>query len=332
MIPARILGTGSYLTGRRISTRELCERAVPDRDPELMQQRIGISNRYWVEPGVTAAETATEALSRALQRAGIEASDLSRIIFVSSTGGDSLIPGTAHHVCQRLGLDDTCDAFDINNSCAGFLTGLDTAARAVATGMGPVGVVAGEIFSRYLPVEKPRPYLVMGDAAGAAVIAPGEGRARLLASHLRSALDMRLEVTMAHPGLLEHTEHKTSNGDTFLRFDASYKALTDSALHALEESSRAVLESAGMSLDDVAWFLPHQPNGRMLDIILERMGVSPERTEAVVDEIGSVGAASIPVSLDQLMRNGRVRAGDHILMTAVGAGTGYGALLFQVGP
>lgn len=323
MIPARILGTGSHLTGRRVPTRELIERAMPNRDPVETERRIGVATRYWVEPGTTAAEIAAAALSRALENAGLAASELRRVIFVSSTGGDMLIPGTAHFVCERLGLDDTCDAFDINNSCAGFLTGLDTAARSVATGYGPVGVVSGEIFSRYLPADKPRPYLVMGDAAAAAVVGPGRADEGLLASWLRSEAELRLQVTMDHPGRTGVPPH--------LQFDASYDKLTDQAVNALLKSSRAVVAEAGLEFSDVEWILPHQPNGRMLEIIMEKMGFPLERTISVVGEIGSVGSASIPVSLDRLMRSGKVRPGDRILMTAVGAGTGYGALLFRVG-
>jgi len=325
VIPARLAGTGSHLAGRLVATREVAERAMPGKDPAEIERRIGIATRYWVEPGTTCADTAAAALRMALDRAGLAASALRRLVFVSSTGGDTLIPATAHLVCDRLGLDDTCDAFDVNNSCAGFLTGLDLAARSVATGSGPVGVVVGEIFSRFLPAEKPRPYLVMGDAAAAAVIVPARDGERegLLASALWSAADLRREVTMDHPG--------RTGAPPFLQFDATYEDLTASAVHALLKSSRAALDQAELALDDVAWFLPHQPNGWMLERILAAIGLPADRTIAVVGEIGSVGAASVPVSLDRLMRSGRVRPGDRILMAAVGAGTGYGALLFQVG-
>jgi 3-oxoacyl-[acyl-carrier-protein] synthase III len=323
MIGARILGTGSFLAGRRVPTEEVARQASPGKDPTGVEQKIGIATRYWVDSKTTAAEIGAEALQRAIDASGLAKTDLRRVIFVSSTGGDMLIPGTAHMVCDRLGLHDTCDAFDINNSCAGFLTALDTAARSVATGMGPVAIVSGEIFSRYLPVEKPRPYLVMGDAAAAAIVGPTSDNEGMLASFLASSAELRREVTMQHPGL--------SAPPTFLQFDATYEKLTNVAVDALATSSAKALAAAGLDLQDIEWFLPHQPNGRMLEKILAIMKISPERTITVVEEIGSVGSASVPVSLDRLMRSGKVRPGDRILMAAVGAGTGYGAVLFQVG-
>lgn len=323
MINARILGTGSYLAGRRVPTSEVAGLVWPGKDPQDVEDKIGISTRYWVDSKTTAAEIGAEALKRALEASGMAPTDLRRVIFVSSTGGDMLIPGTAHLVCDRLGLHDTCDAFDINNSCAGFLTALDTAARSVATGFGPVAIVSGEIFSRYLPVEKPRPFLVMGDAAGAAIVGATTENEGVLASFLASSAELRREVTMQHPGL--------SAPPTFLQFDATYEKLTSVAADALAGSSAKVLAAAGIELRDIEWFLPHQPNGRMLEKIMAMMNVPMERTITVVDEIGSVGSASVPVSLDRLLRSGKVRPGDRILMAAVGAGTGYGAVLFQAG-
>jgi 3-oxoacyl-[acyl-carrier-protein] synthase-3 len=323
MIRARLLGTGSFLAGRLVPTEEVARSAAPGKNPVDVEHKIGIATRYWVDSNTKAADMGAEALRRALDASGISKSDIRRIIFVSSTGGDMLIPATAHLVCDRLGLHDSCDAFDINNSCAGFLTALDIASRSVATGIGPVGIVSSEIFSRYMPVEKPRPYLVMGDAAAAAIVAPTTRDEGLLASFLASSAELRREVTMQHPGL--------SSPPTFLQFDATYEKLTDVAVDALAKSSAAALAAAGVELRDVEWFLPHQPNGRMLEKILAVMNVPLERTLTVVEEIGSVGSASVPVSLDRLIRSGKVRPGDRILMAAVGAGTGYGAVLFQVG-
>lgn len=324
MISARILGTGSALAGQPRTTRELAAAALPGRDPAEIERRIGIASRRWIDAGTTAASLGAAALDEALAAAGVAARDLARIVFVSSTGGDCLIPATANAVAEALGLDDTCDAFDLNNACTGFLSALDVAARSVATGLSPVAVVAAETFSRYLPLDKPRPYLVMGDAAAAVVVGPARPGEGVLATSLRNSASLRNRVVMEHPG--------RTGAPPFLAFHATYEELTDSALDALATSSARALSAAGLTLADVEWFLPHQPNGRMLERVLEAMGVPAERTVNVVDEIGSVGAASVPVSLDRLMRTRDVRPGDRILMAAVGAGTAHGATLYRVAP
>jgi 3-oxoacyl-[acyl-carrier-protein] synthase III len=324
MIPARILGTGSALAGPAVSTADVAARALPGKDPAEIERRIGIRTRHWAPPGTTAASLGAEALARALKEAELAPHAIRRLIFVSSTGGDALIPATANDVAEALGIADTCDAFDLNNACTGFLSAFDVAARSVATGLGPVAVVASEIFSRYLPPEEPRPYLVLGDAAAAVIVGTGRPGEGVVATALRNSASLRGRVTMAHPG--------RTGTPTFLEFRATYDELTSSAVDSLRSASRDVLAEAGLGMGEVDWFLPHQPNGRMLERILEVMEVSPSRVVSVVEEIGSVGAASIPVSLDRLFRTRKVGRGARLLMTAVGAGTSYGSILFRTAP
>jgi len=323
VITARILGTGSVLSGRQVSTEEVVRRALPGKDAARLAERIGIWNRYWVEDSATASGLAAEAGRKALETAGCDARDVRRLIFVSSTSGDTVSPANAHAVAEALGLDDSCDGFDINNACTGFLSALDVAARSVATGLGPVLITVSELFSRFISPEEPRPYLVLADAAAAVLVGPGREGEGFLASHLRCSADVRGKVMLPHPGFRGQRSH--------FRFDATYEEMTDGALGLIQSASQRVLDEAGVALRDVEWFVPHQPNGRMLETLLERMAVSPERVMPVVGEIGSVGAASIPVSLDRLMRGPGVRPGQRLLMTAVGAGTGFGAMLYRVG-
>jgi 3-oxoacyl-[acyl-carrier-protein] synthase-3 len=322
LIPIRILGTGSLLTGRPVSTQELVRQIMPERDPARVQKWLGITTRYWVDRSTSASSMAAEALRRALQAADMPATELKRIIFVTSTGGDTISPATVHAVTDELGLSDTCDGFDLNNACTGFLSGMDLAARSVVTGLSPVAVVVAETYSRYVDPEHPRGYLVMADAAAAVIVGPGREGEGLLASHLRSSSSLRGRLRLTHPGWTREAGR--------VEFDAPYEEMIQNALQAISTSTQAVTQAAGVALSDVEWFLPHQPNGRMLDLIVSHMGIAPERTVPVVDEIGSVGAATVPVSLDRLYRSGRVKPGDRLLMATVGAGTGYGALLHQV--
>lgn len=323
MISARILGTGSFLPGRAHTTLDLARRAAPERDPARIQEKIGIRTRYW-GPEVDAATSGAAALTAALEAASLRPSELRRIIFVSSTGGDKTIPPTVNAVAEALGIDDTCDGFDLNNACTGFLSAFDLAARSVATGLGPVAVVVAETFSRYLPPEHPRPYLVLGDAAAAVVVGAGRPGEGVLASSLRNSSALRGQIRMAHRDRATEAAH--------IEFAAGYEEITESALRAIGASCRAVAAEAGVSLGDVEWFVPHQPNGKILERVAADLGILGERITSVVEEIGSVGAASVPVSLDRLLRSGRVKRGDRLLLTAVGAGTAYGATLYQVAP
>ena len=324
LIPVRIAGTGSAVPARTVTTREVVARAFPDGDPASLRQteeKTGIATRHWVEPGATAAGLGAEALRGALAAARLEPGDLRRIIFVSSTGGDHLVPATAHDVAALLGLSESCDAFDMNNSCVGFLSALDVGARSVATGLGPVAVVAVEIFSRQLSPEGARAYVVLGDAAAAAVLTPAPDGG-LLASHLRTSERLRGKMSMSLPG--------TAGARPFHDFDARNRELTESALHCFRASTGAVLAAAGLGLAEVDWVVFHQPNGNLLRALLQALEVPAEKTVSVVEEIGSVGSASVPSALDRLLRTRPVRSGQRILMASVGAGTAYGALLYQV--
>jgi 3-oxoacyl-[acyl-carrier-protein] synthase-3 len=324
LIPVRIAGTGSAVPPRTVATSEVVARAFPDSDAAARRQteeKTGIATRHWVEPGATAAALGAEALGRALAAAELPATELRRIIFVSSTGGDHLVPATAHDVAGLLGLDESCDAFDMNNSCVGFLSALDVGARSVATGLGPVAVVATEIFSRQLSPEGPRAYVVLGDAAAAAVLVPA-AEGGILSSHLRSSARLRGKMSMSLPG--------TAGSRPFHDFDARNRELTESALHCFRRSTGAVLATAGLGMGEIDWVVFHQPNGNLLRALLEALEVPPEKTVSVVEEIGSVGSASVPSALDRLLRTRPVRPGQHILLASVGAGTAYGALLYQV--
>lgn len=324
MIPVRILGTGSFLPGREVTTAEVVKACLPHKDPATMEAKIGIQTRYWAPPGARMAEVAAGALGRAIESAGLAPTDLRRVIFVSSTGGDFTNPATASSVIDALGCNGACDGFDVANACVGFVTGMDLAARSVATGISPVGVVAVELFSRFIRPEEPRPYLVLGDGAGAVVL--GEARPD------EGICGVSLGNNGAHGGTA-YIDHPSLTGKAeYSVFAMKNDAMNSIATAAIVDSAAAVLKQRGLSINDIEWVLPHQPNGQMFDGILKALGVPKERTMPVVHDIGSVSAASIPISLDRLLRSGRVRAGDRILMVAVGSGLAYGALLYQVGP
>lgn len=322
MLPVRILGTASVLPERVVTTAELARET--GREPEALERKTGIRTRHWAAPGTRMADLGAQALRLALERAGLAATELRRILFVSSSGGDTLVPATANRVAAALGLSGSCDAFDLNNACMGFLSAFDVAARSVVTGVGPVGIVTVEYNSRGITPSEPRPYLVFGDVAAAAVLGPGpwpgEG---VLAAAFGNDGSQPPDTVLEHPLRTGRVEG--------VRFHTVPREMSRVVFEALDRATALVLERAGIQLGDIEWVLPHQPNGAMLHGIIERYAIEPARVVPVVEEIGSVAAASIPFSLDRLLRTRPVRPGDRLLMLGVGAGVSYGAILHQVG-
>jgi len=322
VLPVRIAGSASLGPGRAVGTAELVERLATSRDAAEIERRSGIASRYFAEAGASYADLGATVLRLALGEAGLRPEALSRIVFVSSLGGDLLFPATANLVAAALGLAGTCDCFDLNNACMGFLTAFYLAARGIATGGGPVGIVVVELGSRFITPADPRPYLVFADAAAAVVVEHTWGTGGMLGSWLRNDGVAFGNVRLAHPGLTGQPES--------IHFTAPSARMSEEAVEAVTRASAAVLEAAGLRLDDVRWILPHQPNGALLDAITAALGVAPDRVVRVVQEFGSVGAASIPVSLDRLRHTAPVRPGDRVLMVGVGAGISSGAVLLEL--
>lgn len=326
MMRVRIAGTASALPGRRVSTEEVAKAAFPGRDPAELIAKTGIEARRWSDPDVPLDAYAAEVLGRALEDAGLAPEALSRVIVANCTGAEFAFPGAANRVSARLGISDTADAFDVNNACMGFLTILDLAARSVATGLGPVGLVSIELCSRHVRPEDPRPYLVFADGAAAAVITPAEAGpkgAAVVAGHLANDGGLGGNAVLANPSLTGRPE--------YIEFPRTNRVMTDIALDKVERAAAKVLMQAGLQMSDVDWILPHQPNGSMLDKMIERLALDPERTVRIVHEAGSVGSSAIPISLDRLRRERGLRAGAHVLMVGVGAGVSSGAILYREG-
>jgi 3-oxoacyl-[acyl-carrier-protein] synthase III len=182
----------------------------------------------------------------------------------------------------------------------GFLTAFELAARCVHTGLGPVAVAVVETMSWFIDPSDPRPYLVLGDAVGAAVFGAPRGDGGILSCVSANDGSLREWVGMKHPSRTGKPE--------LMVFGETHADISAMALAALEKGARAALAQAGMTTKDIDWFLPHQPNGSILDRVLQIMEIPADRYCRTVDSIGSVVAASIPMALDVLMRSGRVRS------------------------
>jgi 3-oxoacyl-(acyl-carrier-protein) synthase III len=322
-LPVSILGTHTVLPGRCVTTAEVARKLGKPKKTARYEELTGVRTRYWAEPGTRLSPLAAGALRGALDEAGLAATDLRRIILVYSGGADLTFPATATLVAWQLGLRGSCDAFDLKNACIGFVSAFDLAARSVMTGLGPVGIVSAELNSRFITPTEPRPYLVFGDAVAAAVVGPSRGGAGVIASFLANDGSHPPDVFGDEPSLTRKLE--------YIQFTRTSKDIAALALAGLRAGLADLLARAQVALRDVEWVVLHQPNGAMLDAIIESLEIHPARVVRVVDAIGSVASASIPVCLDRLRKTRALQPGDRILILGVGGGISYGGILYRVG-
>jgi 3-oxoacyl-(acyl-carrier-protein) synthase III len=325
--PVIILGTSSLLPGPPRTTREIASLLVPPRDPVKCEARTGIRTRHWAEPDAPLVPSAVEVLRGALADASLAPTDIARLILCCSTGGDVMFPATAALIASELGLDGTCDAFDVANACMGFLTALDIASRSIATGLGPVAIVSVEFGTRAIQFCDHKPALVFGDAAAAAIVGaapsgsdPHQG---ILATFLGNDASKPDDVFAETPQL--------TGVPTFAQFLATGAETTMVAMRALQAGLDGLFARTDVALADIEWIIPHQGNGVMTDAIIANLRLDPARVVKVVDEIGGVASTCIPLALDRLRKSGRLRPGDRILLAGLGGGISYGAMLYRVG-
>lgn len=320
-LPLAILGTATVAPFPSVPTATIA--AELGTDEATLIKKTGITSRRFAPAGAQFGALGAEAVRGALAAANLDGSALERIILVTSTGGDDLCPASANHVARELGLARSLDCFDVNNACTGFLTALDLAGRCVATGYGPVAIVAVELGSRFVGRANPRSYAVFADGVAAAIVGPPRGRGAILGSYLRNDPADLDTIRMAHPAV--------SGGPPLLQFSGPSEHIVRRSLEAVAEAVAEALRRADTTLEQVRWVVPHQPNGPLLDAMLAMVGVKPEQYIRIIHEQGSVGSASIAIGLDALWRTGKVKPGDRGLFFGVGGGASYGALVLEFG-
>lgn len=317
-LPLSFAGWGAALPDRVVTNDELAR--TLDTSDAWVSERTGIRARHVAGPGETTAALAAAAGRRALASAGIAAAAVDLLI-VATTTPDRALPSTAADVAALLGTPAA--ACDVNAACAGFAYALHLAAPAVATGLSPTTLLIGaERMSSVVDPTDRTTAVLFGDGAGALVLAqrpPGTG-AGVGAGVLASALD-------GDAGLIPALE--VPPGDAFLRMDGP--AVFRAATRALVGSGRQVMERAGVTPDDVAWYVPHQANRRIIDAAVDRMGLAPDRVVLTLDRHGNTSAASIPLALAEAADDGRIRPGDLVLTSAMGAGMSWGSVLLRWG-
>ncbi len=318
VIHTRIIGTGSYLPEKILSNADLA--SVVETSDEWIQQRTGIRQRHIAADSEMTSDLALKASQRALDMAGI-APDKLDLIIVATTTPDMVFPSTACLLQAKLGAKGM-PAFDVQAVCSGFVYALATADQFMRSGQYEhILVVGAEIYSRILDWQDRGTCVLFGDGAGAVVLKRSAEPGILAAC---------LHADGSHAGILSVPGSVSGgkvSGRPLLQMDGT--AVFKFAVKVLEEVAVETLAIAGLHKSDINWLIPHQANIRIIQATAKKLGLPMERVITTVDRHANTSAASVPLALDEAVRDGRIQPGQHVMLEGVGGGFTWGAVLIK---
>jgi 3-oxoacyl-[acyl-carrier-protein] synthase III len=319
---AVIRGVGSYLPERVLTNDELSR--LVDTTDEWIVQRTGIQERHIAAEGETTSMLAEKAARRALDNAGMKPEEIDLIILATATP-DYTFPSTATQVQAALGITHGA-AFDVAAVCTGFVFALTVAEKFLASGSHRNALVIGaETFSRILDWTDRTTCVLFGDGAGAVVLSAEKGEGTIadrgiLTSHLRSDGRHKSKLYVdGGPSSTGQVGHLRMEGKEVFKHAVSM--ITDVVVDAFS--------ATGLTANDIAWFVPHQANKRIIDASADKLGIAPGKVIVTVQKHGNTSAASIPLALDEGVRSGRIQKGDLVMLEAMGGGFTWGATLLR---
>ncbi len=302
---ARITGWGSALPDKVVTNTDL--EGTLDTSDAWIVERTGIRER---RVGGTTAGLAIEAAERAMQRAGVAGEAIDLILLCTSTP-DEAMPATASAVQQAL--DVRGGAVDLNAACAGFVYGLVAADGFLRSGMRRVLLVGSETMSRIVDWEDRGTAILFGDGAGALVVERGGGPGGVLGWDVGS------------DGSLRHILHADLGGTIEMDGPEVFRR----AVRIMVESAERALAHAGITVDELAFFVPHQANARIIASAGAKLGIEPARTADILATTGNTSAASIPMALAEAADAGRLAPGDPVLLIGFGAGMSWASAVIE---
>jgi 3-oxoacyl-[acyl-carrier-protein] synthase III len=317
-----VLGCGSYLPERILTNAELASQI--DTSDEWIVQRTGIRQRHIAAEGEFTSHLAINAARSALANAGVDAQSIDLIVLATSTP-DNTFPATAVAVQNGLGIHHGA-AFDLQAVCSGFVFALATADNFLRSGTFKRALVIGaETFSRILDWNDRGTCVLFGDGAGAVVLEaqeqPGLPSDRgILTAHLRSDGQHKSKL---------YVDGGPSSTKTvgYLRMEG--REVFKHAVGMITDVIVAAFEATGLKADDIAWFVPHQANKRIIDASAQKLHIAPQKVVLTVDRHGNTSAASIPLALAVAVGDGRIKRGDLVLLEAMGGGFTWGSVLIR---
>lgn len=316
---SRIIGTGSYLPAKMLTNFDL--EKIVETSHDWIVSRSGIIERHVAADDEATSDLALQASRRAIEAAGIGADEIDLII-VATTSPDQIFPSTACILQDKLGIKNCGAAFDMQAVCGGFVYALNTADLYIRGGQAKTALVVGaEVLSRILDWNDRTTCVLFGDGAGAVV---------LQASETPGIVASKLHADGRHRGMLKaegNIRNGEVQGDPFIKMEG--QAVFKFAVKVLSEVVEEVLEENNLLGSDIAWLIPHQANIRIMEATAKKLGLSMDNVIVTVATHGNTSAASIPLALDAAVRDGRIKAGQNILLEAVGGGFTWGAVLIK---
>ncbi|AHC73707.1 3-oxoacyl-[acyl-carrier-protein] synthase 3 [Candidatus Endolissoclinum faulkneri L5] len=318
-----MIATGSYLPERVVTNEELC--AWVNTSDNWIRQRTGIRQRHFADDKELTSHLAIKAARHALEMAKIDAKVIDLIV-VATTTPDDTFPATATKVQKELGAFNGA-AFDIQAVCAGFIYAIAVADNFLKAGQGSTALVIGaETFSRLLDWKDRTTCVLFGDGAGAVLLRVIDANSKdswgVLSTHLHTDGCKRdILYVDGGPSATKTVGHVRMNGKEVFR-------------HAVSKLSSVIdesLEANGLSPNDIDWLIPHQANQRIIDSIINRMKIPTEKVLVSIARHANTSAASLPLALDEAVRDGRVCAGHLLLLSAIGGGLAWGAGVVRFG-
>lgn len=322
--PAGILGIGSFIPPRVMSNADFAQ--FLDTSDEWIQTRTGIRERHFVEPGTCTSDLGLMAAQRALAVAGKTAADVEAII-VATVTPDTMFPTTANNLQAKLGCRPVM-SYDLIGACAGFMYAMESATGLVSSGRHEcVLVVGAEVMSSILDFTDRNTCVLFGDGAGAAVIGPvesgGIGDSLLCSDGTKGDILSMPAGGSKMPSSHESVEQRLH----YVKMEG--KEVFKLAVNHMTNTTLELLGRNGLTPDDLAFVGVHQANRRIVEAVLQRLGIPLERTLMNIDKYGNTTAATLPLVMDEAWRGGQLGTGDRMLLLTFGAGITWGAMLLE---
>lgn len=327
----KIVSTGMYVPQRLITNKDLEE--MMDTNDEWIQQRSGIVERRWIEPGKdTTLSMAVEASQQALDRANLKADDIDMIIF-GALVTDYIFPGTGCLLQEALGFSKNIPALDIRNQCSGFVYGLSVADAWIRTGdYKRILLVASEIHSTSMDIStEGRDIAVLfGDGAGAMIIeANDDASSQIMGTVLHSQGVGAQNLCLTKPSSNDWPRIKRDGFDPECLPKMDGRQVFKNAVTRMTEVVHELCEKTNFKKEDIDFVVAHQANMRINQMVMDNLGLAAEKTHNTLQKYGNTTMATIPITFDEALLESKVKRGDHVVFVAFGAGFTWGATLLK---